>query len=321
MEKLMLFMISVLGVNTVNAQIENGLVNLADASMKTAGFGNSRAERMQEMARARNLPIKMYGKVIDQHGNPVEGAKVHMVIAGGGDMAPGTGLTYFITDTEGRFMVNGRGEQIQIIRVEHPELTAYLTLDPSDGKRIVGRFLRAGDPYRYGKEHSWMSYDRPQTPLILNVWRAESFEKVEFGSGGFYPAPNGQPSELRGIVVSCKRDPKEHGKHWRQQQGSWAITFRPINGGIQETRDVYTNEAPISGYQDELTVAMRRGQSGYSPWVSPGRRFYYTAYDGKWYGSFEVTFDPFMYDKQCRVTGDYKYNTNGSRNLAVRPHN
>lgn len=318
MKQMMPLLMALVGMISANVKATEQDLRLTDVPRTMADLRGSRAERMMEMAKSRNMPIEMYGKVIDQYGMPVEGAKVHMVIAGGGEMAPGTGLIYVITDAVGRFVVKGRGNQIQILRVEHPNVAAYLTLDPSDEKRIVGRLLRAGDPYHHGEEHSWMSYLQPQAPLILDVWRVNTFEDVKFGSGGFYPVPNGKPSELRGIVVSCKRDAKEQGKHWRQQQGSWSITFRPINGGIQETNDVYTNEAPQSGYQSELTIAMQRGQPGYKPNIYPGRRFYYTAYDGKWHGSFEATFDPFMYEKECRVNVDYKYNTSGSRSLAVK---
>ncbi len=311
------FGIALVAMGPPVAKTDEGSETQADNQRQMTEPRVSRAWRMLELARSRNMPITMYGRVIDQHGKPVEGAKVHMIIAGGGEMAPGTGRTWFVTDADGRFLIKGKGDQIQIARVEHPNVTAYLTLHPSDGKRDEGKLLTAVS--HFGEAHSWRTYDRPERPFVLNVWRSERFEQVEFGSGGFYPIPNGEPSELRGLVVSCKRDPKEQGKHWRQQQGSWAITFRPIDGGIQETTDVYLNEAPLAGYEPELTIFMQRGQQGYSPRIYPGRRFYYTAHGGKWHGSFEATLDPFMYDDECRVNADYKYNSNGSRNLAVRP--
>jgi hypothetical protein len=272
---------------------------------------------MVSMARARNLPIEMYGKVIDQHGEPVAGAEVYMIVAGGGTFAPGSGPVTVTTDEAGLFRVQAKGQEISVISVTHPKLTRALYRTRWGNIETGAERLFAVDSH--GEEYSWRTYTTPDKPFVINVWRVEKFEKVTSESGAISPSPNGEPVEFAGVKVICEREPKEPNVHWRHQRGSWSITFRPIDGGIQETDDLYLNEAPESGYQPELTVSMKRGDPDYKVKIQPARRYYYTAHNGRWYGSFSATFDPYMYDDYCRVGVTNKYNQNSSRNLAVKP--
>jgi hypothetical protein len=148
----------------------------------------------------------------------------------------------------------------------------------------------------------------------------ERFEKVKVASGAYDPKPNGEVFKYAGMVTSCKRDPSDPNLSWLEQRGSWSITFRPINGGIQETDDFYLNEAPTDGYQPELTVSMERGQTGYKINIYEPKSYYYyyTANRNRIYGSFEATFEPYVYNDKCRVNVKIKHNPIGSRNLATR---
>ena len=278
-----------------------------------------RAGKMLRMAQDMNLPVKMYGRVIDQYGQPVAGAKVQMVISGGGTFAPGTGRTYFVTDDDGLFEVSGKGQGLSIIDVEHPQLSAVYFKYPGIGRKGKSAGLDAVG--KHGKESSWETYNSPDNPYVIPVWRVEKFEKVIVGSGGYSPKPNADSSERRGIVTWCKRETKEPGMHWRDQKGSWSITFNPINGGIQETEDFYLNKAPVDGYQSEITVSMERGNPDYKVAISKPKNYYYyfTKNEKKVYGSMEVTFEPYYYDDECHVVvKKYKINPSGSRNLATR---
>jgi hypothetical protein len=281
-----------------------------------------RAGKMLRMARDRNLPVKMYGRVIDQHGQPVAGAKVQMVISGGGTFAPGTGRTYFVTDEDGLFEVSGKGQEIHIFDIEHPQLSAvYLKYPGMDLKRKSVSLDAVG---AHGEETSWETYNSPDNPYVIPVWRVEKFEKVKVDTGRFHPLPDGMPSKRAtrfGIVATCVRDPKIADLHWRKQTGSWAVTFKPIDGGIQETNDFYLNEAPEGGYQSEFTVSMEKGIADYKVATNkPKYLYYYYMEKGKRiYGSLEVTFEPYLYNDECHVTiKQYKLNLSGSRNLATR---
>jgi hypothetical protein len=276
-----------------------------------------RAGAMLRMAQDRNLPIEMYGKVIDQNGQPVDGAEVYLIVGGGGTFAPGSGPVRVKTDASGLFRVQAKGQEIAFISITHPKLTGarYRTRWGEINAGAQGLFTVNS----HGKEYSWRSYTTPDNPFVINVWRVDKFGAAKSGSGGYYPMPNGEPSEKRGIVTSCKREQKKPGVHWRNQKGSWSITFRPINGGIQQTNDIYLNQAPDSGYQPELTIAMQRGDPNYKVNIQPARHYYYTAHNGQLYGAFSATFEPYMYDDECRVNVIYKYNKTGSRNLAVKP--
>jgi hypothetical protein len=302
--------------------------SVKDAYQMTVAFEGfaeelgGRAGKMLRMARDRNLPVKMYGRVIDQHGQPVVGAKVQMVISGGGTFAPGTGRTYFLTDENGLFVVSGKGQRIGILDVEHPQLSAVYFKYPGLNRKDTSAGLDAVGTH--GEESSWETYNSSDNPFVIPVWRVDKFEKVKVGSGGFHPLPDGTLSERAtrlGIVTTCVRDPKISDLHWREQTGSWAVTFKPINGGIQETEDFYLNEAPTEGYQPELTVAMERDSPGYKVYtIRPKSYYYYYMEKGKRiYGSIEVTFNPYLHQDECSVTvKKYKLNPSGSRDLATR---
>ena len=278
-----------------------------------------RAGKMLRMAQDRNLPIEMYGKVIDQHGQPVADAEVYMIVAGGGTFAPGSGPVKIKTDAAGMFRLQAKGQDVKISAVKRRDVTMYMTLHPHDGRRVRGILLRAASS-NYGKKYSWRSYTTPDNPFVINVWRVEEFGSAKSDSGYLNPVPGGKPYERSGLAVTCEREPKEPNTHWRKQKGSWSITFRPINGGIQQTNDIYLNQSPESGYQPELTVAMQRGDPNYKVNTQLARHYYYTANNGQLYGAFSATFDPYMEDEICSIHVKMKYNKTGSRNLAVKPN-
>lgn len=267
-------------------------------------------------------PVHFYGQVIDQYGQGVAGARVDVVIGGGGYMAPGTGQNFFTTDEEGFFEVKGKGHGVSILDVKHPYIADLFVRSKRDVKRRGGPDLEATD--QFGEKFNWSSYEDKKHPLVIPVWRVQKFEKVKVGTGtAFHPSPDGQMSKnsIRGgIIATCIRDEKVPNMHWQNQTGNWSITFKPIEGGIQETNDLYLNEAPLGGYLPELIIDMRQGSPDYQVRIYPERHYYYYFMkDGKrLYGSLEASFDPFMHDDECRVPIKYKYNSNGSRNLAVK---
>jgi len=277
-----------------------------------------RAGTMMKMAMARNLSLKMYGKVLDQQDLPVSGAKVTLVVGGGGPYAPGSGLMTLKTDAEGIFTVDASGHELLILSVEHPQLTRVLYRSRGGSIESGAENLVASDSD--GKEYSWRTYNTRGNPFVMHAWRVEKFEKVKADSGYLEPVPGGKTYEHAGIVASCEREPKDPQKHWREQKGSWSITLRAIEGGIQESNDIYLNVAPEAGYQPQITVSMQRDDSGYRPNIIPARRYYYTANKGKLYGAVSAIFEPYMEADVCTIGVHMKYNQNGSRNIAIKPH-
>lgn len=299
------------------ARIQGDEDVLAQARLELVAAVGGRAGRMLEMAMGRNAPITMYGKVVDQYGQPVAGARVSMVIAGGGTYAPGTGLTAYTTDSDGMFHIEAKGQEISISDVDHPQV-AQLMYETRGGYRRTGA-QRLKAISSHGEEFSWQSYSSPEKPYLVHVWRVSEFEDVKKGGTAFIPEPNGEPDKRAGIVVTCRREPMEKNKHWREQKGGWSVTFEPIEGGIQQTDDLYLNEAPSDGYKRKITVSMKRTDPDYRVRIVPARRYYYTAHNGEWYGSFSASFEPYMLKDKCLVNADIKYNPNGSRNLAMKP--
>ena len=274
-----------------------------------------RVGKMMNIALDRVVPIRMYGRVVDQTGHPVISSRVWVIAAGGGAMAPGSGKTHFVTDDDGRFEVNARGQDLVILKVEHPELAPTRFV----GVGAIGESITLQGASHFGDRFSWAHYDNEDNPYVIRVWRVERFEEVRTGGGYFEPAPNGRAFEAGGLIAECTRDARVPDVAEHLQTGSWSVTFRVVDGGIQPTDDYYLNEAPTDGYRPSVTVGRTSNTPDYAPRIFDTHRYYYRAHDGKWYGSLEVTFQPFDIDEVCMIPMEYKYNPNGSRNLALRP--
>jgi hypothetical protein len=288
------------------------------ALSKIAQALGGRAGKMLEMAASRNLPIRMYARVIDQHGQGVAGVRVLVDVAGGGPYAPGSGRQLYTTDEDGRFLVDARGQSFAITAVEHPNLAAFYDLNPAIGKK--SRALYLDSVGQYGRDYSWRSYATPERSLPVRVVKVDSFESLETFAGSFAPKPNGDGFEWGGIRMTCEREPKDPSRNWREQIGSWAIRLQAIDGGVQETQDYYLAEAPADGYRSEVGVAMTRGQPDYAVRIrTPKFYYWYSEKDGKrTFGALEASFNPYIEDDLCEVRVDGKLSPSGSRNLAMR---
>ncbi len=283
------------------------------ATKKIASAIGGKAGAMLNMAASRNVRVNFYGRVVDQHGRGVAGARVDMVIGGGGSMAPGTGLTYFTTDADGYFEVKAKGQGVSIGGVRHPNLALVYFSNRHDGQKERAMHLEATN--QWGKKSNWHSYEKRSKPLVIRVWRVEKFEAVKSGGGAYHVPVNGENTIVnKTLKVTCQRS--EMNDYF--DYGNWSITLQPVGGGIRETNDLYLNEAPVSGYSPEITVTMNKADSGYQHRIHPARHYYYYAKDGKTYGSLEISFEPFSKKKSCILMTKFKLNTNGTRNLAVR---
>lgn len=283
--------------------------------------------------------IKFYGKVVDQHGEPLEGAEIRASVGGGGPMAPGSGGGLYTTDKNGLFKVKGRGQDLSI-EIYHPDISEYIVQSPSGGLSVRAYF----DPYENEQSvgAGWTDHTQRKNPFIFKVWREAVFGDVydsEY-SGGSVLANNGvhtwsinqdprknywshedgfNPEGI--LAVSCTRgedrDPNE--AEWRNA-GSWSMTIAPVKGGIQSAADDdwYLNLAPETGYQPETSVSRQAGSADYV--IRTSQNYYFSAQNGKIYGSLRIRFDPFggRYPDRCRIRIDFKHTINGSRHLAIK---
>lgn len=283
------------------------------ATQELARVIGGKAGAMLEMAAARNLDVEFYGRVLDQDGRGVSGAKVQIQITGGGTFAPGTGRTEAITDAEGHFKASGKGQSVTVMGVEHPEVSVLYFRNRHDGRRDRNLHLKATD--MWGDKSNWRFYDDRSNPLEIRVWRNTLFEKVTVKKGTYHIPVNGERIILDGrLKVACVRDVLVD----RRDYGDWSVSLTPTDGGIQETEDLYLNEAPLNGYQPTLTIGKQVSENDYTPRIVPAKRYYFTTGNRATYGSLEIAYEPFAKRDKCTVLLTAKFNLKGSRNLAMK---
>jgi len=284
--------------------------------------------------------VNFYGRIVDQYGEPVMGAKVTYGL-GGAFLAPGKGMGQTVTDAEGRFEIHNEGGSLSLDKVEHPDIDFQYPLPTvnTDSSLLWPKNLSMSfygyQPTQGGGEALWTD-TTSDTPYVFTAWRVENYEDVLTGNINGYYVPDGRiytlnfegrqfkERKIEGIAdghlrVSCTRGPMQHHRDWVD----WQVTLSPVEGGIQITDDLYMNLAPESGYQPSLTIETRTDSPNYKQQLR-NQRYFFTAHNGQVHGSLFLHIDPHIYDTSsqygCRININYfKVNTSSSRNLAVKP--
>jgi len=264
---------------------------------------NPKVQAMEKLVAGINAkPINVYGKVIDQFGQPVVDAKVNgatLLLMGfdhsGGESFPTT------TDSEGRFSFTGL-----------------------HGARFGLDIEKAG--YKYDTQlyvNWWNNYKPdPDNPAIFHMWKLQGAEPLVHTSIQAGLSCNGSPRNfdvLAGLrdagdlVVTLTRNPVNID---RSKPFDWTLTFGIANGGLIEITDLYPNEAPAGGYQPSVAINMPADAKNWTPSVVKS----YYIYDGKNYGRITINI---MADYQPPPThfeiDSYVNPVPGDRNLEFDP--
>ncbi|MGS2717280.1 hypothetical protein ACVBE9_03845 [Eionea flava] len=270
--------------------------------------------------------IRFYGQLIDQHDKPVAGAVVSVDV-GGRYLAAGSGQGRVVTGQDGRFSVRGEGGSLSIGPIKHPNLDIYRKFAPDGDIEEGGAYFTSYQHTENGNTLLWTNHSDPSTPYIFKVWRKTSDNTakklyqvsntlISFDcSGGEYTLNLIKSRKIKRKVkgigegqlrvrYSCK-DSDEH-----RYFDDWAVEIEAIEGGIQETQDLYLNVAPKEGYEPFYRLSMTKGESNYQKIVE--KRFYFTANNNQYYGSLEIRFDPYGgYDGEPLIFLGYKMNPTG----------
>jgi hypothetical protein len=278
------------------------------------------------------LPIEFYGKVVDQHGVPVANATVPFC-TGGALLASGKGCGITYTDANGSFNIKSEGGSLTLSSVTHPEIDFQFPKPNWKYTRIPSRLSQmmffGYQRHKGGDDPLWTDTSKDD-PYVFTAWRLGQLENVIRGGLNTYIKHTGETYTINfnkkmrfrkteGIAnghlrVTCLRNKmKSH-----MDKGDWKITITPVNGGIQPTEDRYFNLAPESGYEPSFTIEIKKGNADFKDTLI-NQRFFFSANNGNDYGSLYIHFYPFMKRDKCRINfAQYKINSNGSRNLAVR---
>jgi hypothetical protein len=252
-----------------------------------------------------NQSQDFYGKVIDQHGQPVVGAEVKVAV----NLAVGRGASQETqTDAAGQFQFVGlRGESLNIV----PEKKGY---------QIEGHGL--GIKGHNGPETS------PTNRAVYTMWKLVGPEPIVHNHKSHQIKPDGRlytidllantavegTNDAGDLQVELLRPPSVKPR----EAFDWSFSMTAVGGGLIEvSNDDYLNEAPERGYQPQYKLDMslaspkRRGWNG-------EETFYLKSRDGKAYGHFHIRIDPAYRDGSLLEIDSY-INPSGSRNLEFDP--
>lgn len=298
--------------SSANAVASNGTVKQpnasnaqpASASAPTPTPVDPKVAKMEARVAAENsTPIDVYGKVIDQSGQPVIDAKVKggTLLIEGYDRSGGEAFST-VTDTQGRFSFTGLHGARFGLGIEKP---GYVY----DPKRYLGWW----DGYR----------PDPDNPVIFRMWKLQGAEPMKAysistsipcdGTPTGYNLLTGQKMPAGGdLVVKLMRNPINID---RSKPFDWSVTLEISGGGLIDINDLYPNEAPADGYQSSVTVEMSPETKNWQAALT--HSFYFKS--GENYGRMTINIQADFQPPPTYFGADVHINPSGSRNLEFDP--
>jgi len=243
--------------------------------------------------------INVYGKVIDQYGNPVVGAKVD-----GGVLLnvgiEGSGGKHYQTETDAQ---------------------GLFTFNDLHGVRFGAAFEKPGYEYNSKLYTTWWDTYKPdpKNPMVFAMYKLQGAEPMVHskihdyipcdGTEIPYDLLTGKRVANGGLIVTFTRTPADiqTGKPFE-----WTLTLTVPGGGLTEIHDPYPYEAPHGGYQETTTITTGPAPKTYTD--STNKTYYYKSADGK-YGRINVGLQADFQPPPTSFDGSIYLNPSGSRNL------
>lgn len=217
-------------------------------------------------------PIAFYGRVIDQHGEPVPEADVKLSAndnAFGGQPSEYTRKT----DASGMFSITGIGGLTLAVEVFKP---GYSVIPPVYGKTTSSGLFEYGlsrGPYQSSKS----------APTIFTLYKIGAVEPlVKVGEKNFRIARDGAPLSIalyqqggHQVVLRCWN--QELQRPTGQRQYDWRLEVSVPNGGLVARKDAFDFEAPDASYLPSDSVEMPTSLG--NQWRSFAERSYFIHFD------------------------------------------
>jgi hypothetical protein len=263
----------------------------------------SKEQAVQEIMLERNKqPLDLYGKVVDQSGAPVVGAKVEGSVLLNVDVTRSGGETHVThTDSEGRFNFIGlHGVKLGI----SPQKEGYLydlklpsrrpdDYEPDPNNPVVFTMwkLQGAEPLTHTGFKSRVPYDG--TPAVFSL---QTGKKITDGNGDLRISLTRTPSQVRRGL----------------DKYDWKAAVEIPGGGILPENDPYPYLASETGYLPKFETNM---SSNAVPWESELRQNFYFRNPQGQYGRLTVDLSTGSTRPDTGITVEASINPTGSRNL------
>jgi hypothetical protein len=268
-----------------------------------------------------NAPMNLYGKLVDQMGNPVADVPV-----------------FFTASANTRFqlpiLLANDGETTWLV---HGTTTKDGTFRISAGWGQVLYPGRSGDlgylngntpgPFEFGRNaHERNFHGDPNHPVMF-IWWNDSFKRIisrdvtaqvghdlytlSYRSGRVSPYGIGDENLHFRIVRPGGNPPRPY---------DWSIEIRSVyqlHGELAEANGALKPEAPEKGYVHELLYTMKANDPHWSPQMT--KRFYTRGQTGDVYAGVELTASLGINGADPTVTIHYTANFGKSRDLVPGP--
>ena len=258
----------------------------------------SKGEAMQEASLAKNKSMDIYGKVVDQYGQPVARAKVQGALTITlGFMSENVEYYSTETDANGRFSFLGlNGSSLGI----HPQRDGYLYYLKLPPQR----------PNNYQPD--------PNNPVVFDMWKLHGPETLvgqaidakipHDGTPVIFDMATGKESPIGDLQITLTRLPLEVR---RSGQGfDWSFKVQMLHGGLFPEDDSYPYWAPENGYEQAYEF---NASSNDVSWDSRLTKFFYIRTSGGQYGRMQTDVSASL--TPARIVLNFTINPSGSQNL------
>lgn len=287
----------------------NSAVNVAtpkDAESKPTTLEEANA-KIRQMLEARNKPVELWGKVVDQDGVSLSGVTVK------------TEINHFVWPPEQ--YPNGVSTKQEITT----DADGQFHVSDNSATGIHVMLQKAG--YEQESRNGYGSNGQngsQENPAILKMWSTNTHQKLITGENHFHIVPDGRPYFINLTDGTISESVGADLKVWiqytnqvvRGQPYDWSAGIEVINGGLQETDSYEMFVAPTDGYipSFQLKGQIKGGQTG----NIGDRRFYIMLKNGQEYGRMEIEMIA-PYNLSMGIPGmirfSYAINPSGSRIL------
>ncbi len=259
------------------------------------------------------LPIRFYGKVLDQYNNPVADATVHFQLVNL-QGSEGVEEAYTRTDAEGRFSLEGkRGKNlgVKISKEGYYDVSPYENQLDFEYANPAERSF-----YEPNANKPIIFLIRQKGKMEALIHREIKLELREPGATAIVDLPTGNVSPSNGqlqVTVWKPTITTEQVNTGKVFPYDWRLQIRINNGGLAEHKDIFPFGAPESGYTSRYDASLHP-TSGASPDTTVDKQFYFWFGEPPRYGQFHLRTD----GDRPYVSIHYWLNPSGSRNLEYR---
>jgi len=257
-----------------------------------------------------NVPITFYGKVVDQHDQPVPDVTVRLEIRVGYFTSPTSGKERWDTvrltsDKSGVFVLtNVNGGFIQFNSIE------------KNGYKLSPKQVKANFLY-----YPQVFHPEPANPVVFKMWKKAGEEQLVGsawhgkvacdGTTNHFDLHNGHSSAEGVLEIICTRTPLNF-EMTSRQPFDYKLIIAISGGSIQPTEDEFTYLAPESGYLSSVTIDRKPGDP---KWGGGLMQEFYVKTDKGEYGRLSVEWDAGHRPAPTSLKWECTINPSGSRNL------